>query len=115
MAEPLKKAMTGAESAAQAEAWRQADEHKDRGNRRYAVKNWEEALQCYLRAVATLENHPHRHVVSTECSAVREKAASYHSNAAAALMQMGRCVCHQCTTRATARARWGSILRLKWH
>ena len=73
--------------------WKHAEEHKERGNRRYAIKSWIEACTCYLKAITELKKHPafgNRN--SAEGCALYSKAASYHANAAAAFMQQGKMV-----------------------
>ena len=70
-------------------SWRAAEEQKERGNRRYAIKSWGEAHACYRKALDELTKHPKHGTNSPEGRALATKAASYHANSAAALMQLG--------------------------
>ena len=73
-------------------SWQNADDLKARGNQQYEKKQWNEALQYYRQALACLRGHPARNQAAGSMSRnlVGERAASYHSNCAAALMQLGR-------------------------
>ena len=71
-------------------SWRAAEEQKERGNRRYAIKSWGEAHACYRKALDELTKHPKHGTNSPEGRALATKAASYHANSAAALMQLGK-------------------------
>ena len=71
-------------------AWRLAEEQKERGNRRYAIKSWAEANACYHKAIGELKKHASWGTPEPEGKALATKAASYHANSAAALMQQGR-------------------------
>jgi DnaJ family protein C protein 7 len=83
-------ALSGEELAAQSPEWAAAEEQKERGNRRYAIKSWGEAHACYSRAVAELHRHPQRPGDGPAARAIRSRAASYLANSAAALMQLGK-------------------------
>ncbi|KAL1522031.1 hypothetical protein AB1Y20_021676 [Prymnesium parvum] len=94
----------------EAEVWKLAEEYKERGNRRFAMKLYEEALSWYRQAVGQMRAHPQRHCEG----AVRTKLSSYHANAAAALMQLGRLpeAAHACDEALLEDPRLGkSLLR----
>ena len=71
-------------------AWRLAEEQKERGNRRYAIKSWAEANVCYQKAISELRKHAAWGTATAEGRALNTRAASYHANSAAALMQLAR-------------------------
>ena len=71
-------------------SWRLAEEQKERGNRRYAIKSWAEAHSCYRKALDELKKHPSYGKANKEGQALASKSASYHANSAAALMQLGK-------------------------
>ena len=71
-------------------AWRLAEDQKERGNRRYAIKSWAEANVCYQKAISELRKHGAWGTATAEGRALNTRAASYHANSAAALMQLAR-------------------------
>jgi len=104
---PPPPAKTADERAAEDSSWRAAEAAKEQGNRRFAIKEYERAYDCYLKAIALLKGHPVRASGAAGAAgaadgassagtdalvlgAVNAKVASYHSNCAAALMQLGR-------------------------
>ncbi|KAL3896604.1 MAG: hypothetical protein SGPRY_013234, partial [Prymnesium sp.] len=70
--------------------WQTAEIHKERGNRRYAIKSYEEALKCYRSAVSEMCRHPFRGTDRPGAATVASKVSSYHANSAAVLMHLGK-------------------------
>ena len=93
-------------------SWRLAEDQKERGNRRYAIKSWAEAHTCYRKALDELKRHPQYGTISPEGRALASKSASYHANSAAALMQLGKLsdALTECDAALTADRKLGKAL-----
>lgn len=112
LAPGLSRGASGAVESGEHPSWRLAEEQKERGNRRYAIKSWAEAHSCYRKALDELKKHPAHGTASAEGRALNSKAASYHANSAAALMQLGKLpdALAECDAALTADRKLGKAL-----
>ena len=74
--------------------------------------SWGEAHACYRKALDELRKHPSHGTDSPDGRALASKAASYHANAAAALMQLGKLqeALSECDAALSADRRLGKAL-----